>query len=312
MITTMEKRKFIRFSALILAILLAFSTLSFVSCDKDGGAATKLSFSEANSTDEMKALDGKKVSIIGYMSTLSPVNGQFMYLMNMPYQSCPFCVPNTNQLSNTLAVYAKNGKKFEFTDLLIRVEGVLEFGDYTDEYGYEYSYRIKDATYSKVDTSELNEEFLLWQQLAQTGVVADVYAMYDYLHFLCFWGTYSVEFSSGKDYIYASDVKYFLEEDGSQFNYGMKEGYFEGLIERIEAVDKTAFKDLVKNIEKAKALADEARAAYLNGEYEIVKEYSSTFGDGRNQYRMKDHEEYDKRLTEIYKEFANWLSEWEV
>ena len=134
----MRKKLIVKICAVSLALVLML--LSLASCGGAAGVADgevkKLSFSEANSVDQMKKLDGQKVSIIGYMSTLSPVNGEFMYLMNMPYQSCPFCVPNTTQLSNTLAVYAKDGKSFEFTDLLIRVEGVLEFGDYTDEYGY--------------------------------------------------------------------------------------------------------------------------------------------------------------------------------
>ena len=302
-----------RIIALAMAALTLISALSLVACkDKGNDFGTTLSFAKANSIEEMKKLDGQTVSIVGYMSTLSPISGKFMYLLNLPYQSCPFCEPNSTTLSNTIAVYAKDGKKFEFTDRLIRVEGTLEFGDYTDEYGYNYRYRIKDATYREVDTSEMGDHLKLWQQLASTDVISDVYSMYDYINFLCFWGTYSVEFSSGKDYIYASDVKYFLEEDGAQFNYGLQEGYFDGLIKRIEEVDKTAFKTLTDNIKKAKELADEARAAYLNGEYEVVSEYSGAFGDGRQQYRMKDHEKYDKKLSEIYKEFANWLSEWEV
>ena len=137
----MRKNLILKTCALVLALLMALGC--FAACGEDNvsdeGGVVKLSFSEANSIDDMKKLDGKTVSIIGYMSTLSPVNGEFMYLMNMPYQSCPFCIPNTTQLSNTLAVYAKNGKSFEFTDLLIRVEGVLEFGDYTDEQVLEHA-----------------------------------------------------------------------------------------------------------------------------------------------------------------------------
>ena len=302
-----------RMIAIALAALTLISALSLIACeDKGNDFGTTLSFAKANSIEEMKKLDGQTVSIVGYMSTLSPISGKFMYLLNLPYQSCPFCEPNSTTLSNTIAVYAKDGKKFEFTDRLIRVEGTLEFGDYTDEYGYNYRYRIKDATYREVDTSEMGEHLKLWQQLASTDVISDVYAMYDYVNFLCFWGTYSVQFSDGKDYIYAADVKYFLEEEGAQFNYGFKDGYFDDLIRRIEEVDKTAFRDLTNNIKKAKTLAEEARDAFVNGEYETVTEYSNTFGDGRTQYRMKDHEKYDKKLSEIYKEFANWLSEWEV
>lgn len=271
-----------------------------------------LSFSQANSVEAMKTLDGQNVNIIGYMSTLSPITGNFMYLMNLPYQSCPFCVPNTTQLSNTIAVYAKDGKSFDFTDRAIKVEGILEFGDYTDEYGYEYAYRIKDATYTEVDTSEISEKLQLWQQLASTEVISDVYNMYEYVNFLCFWPSYTAEFSEGKDYLYPSDALGFITTEGAQFNYGYAENYFENMIATIEEVNATEFSDLTANIEKAKALADKALAALENSEYTIGEEYSDTFGDGRNQYKMNDYEAYQKEMEEIYGEFANWLAEWEL
>ena len=306
------KIKMIKVTSLLLALLLVFSSVVLTSCGKEGNAK-ELSFSEANSITEMEKLDGEKVAIIGYMSTLSPVNGAFMYLMNMPYQSCPFCVPNTTQLSNTLAVYAKDGKSFEFTDLLIRVEGTLEFGDYTDEYGYEYGYRIKDATYTKVDTSELGEKFLLWQQLAQTGVVADVYAMHEYIYFLCFWGQYTAQFDEiGSDYLYPENALMFVKTEGAQFNYGYVDGYFDNMVRRIEEVDKEAFSALIDNIRKSEALAKEALADLENGKYSYQNEYSGTFGDGRVQYKMDKYDEFATRTQAIFSEFSSWISEWEI
>lgn len=301
-----------RFISLLLAVLLTCSALVLSACGNAEDEVYEISFSEANSLEDMKKHDGNRVSIMGYMSTLSPVDGSFIYLMNMPYQSCPYCIPNTTTLSNTIAVYAKSGKKLEFTDLLIRVDGVLEFGDYTDEYGYEYSYRIKDATYSTVDSSELGDEVKLWQQLAASGVVADVYSMYDYINFVCFWGTYTASFSGGSDYLYPTDVEMFLKADGAQFNYGYKDGYFDGLVARILEVDKTAFTPLVENIREAEALAADALAAYEAGEYEAVGEYSGNFGDGRTQYRLKDYAEFEERSSAVFSFFASWLAEWEL
>ncbi len=316
-----------KFLSIILTIALLLCSLSFslllVSCGDDGSTPSgdngkdkdgvfELSFAEANSLEDMRAHDGNKVSVVGYMSTLSPVNGKFMYLMNMPYQSCPFCIPNTTTLSNTLAIYAKDGKKFEFTDLLIRVEGTLEFGDYTDEYGYQYSYRIKDATYTKVDTTELGDRFLLWQQLAQTGVVSDVYSMYDYINFLCFWGNYTAQFDGGQDYLYPDDALMFITTEGQQFNYGYKEGYFSGMISRIEEVDKEAFADLVANIRRAEALANKALSDLQNGQYDKVAEYSGQFNDGRTQYKAKSYDYFMSEMEALFLEFSMWISEWEI
>ena len=271
-----------------------------------------LSFSQANSIEAMQKLDGQEVNIIGYMSTLSPITGNFMYLMNLPYQSCPFCVPNTTQLSNTMAVYAKDGDSFEFTDRAIKVVGTLEFGDYTDEYGYEYAYRIKDATYTEVDTSEMGEKLQLWQQLASTDVISDVYNMYEYVNFLCFWPTYTAEFDSGKDYLYPTDAIYFVETEGAQYNYGYADGYFEGMIATIKEVNATEFNDLIENITKAQALADKALTALKNEEYTTTAEYADVFGDGRSQYIMNDNATYEAEMEAVYTEFAEWLAEWEL
>ena len=310
----MIKNLFVRAVSLALALVISLTCLA--SCGNNNVSAdgvVKLSFTEANSVEDMEKLDGKKVSIIGYMSTLSPVNGEFMYLMNLPYQSCPFCKPNTNELSNTIAVYAKNGKSFEFTDLLISVEGVLEFGDYTDEYGYEYSYRIKDAAYKKVDTSELGEEFVLWQQLAQTGVVSEVYStMYNYLFFVCFWGTYTCNIAGVIDYVYPADALDFIKTEGEQFNYGYKEGYFDDMIRRIEEVDPDAFEDLEKIILRAKALAELAVSDLENGKYQKMSEYVNYFGDGRPQYKMDNYDHYDAEMEAIYTAVATWVAEWEL
>ena len=300
--------------SLILACCIVL--FAFASCgNNNGGGAivgNTLSFSQANSVEAMQQLDGQQVNIIGYMSTLSPINGSFMYLMNLPYQSCPFCVPNTTQLSNTMAVYAKNGDSFEFTDRAIKVTGTLEFGDYTDEYGYEYGYRITDATYTEVDTSEMSDKMRLWQQLASTDVISDVYNMYEYVNFLCFWPTYTAEFDSGKDYLYPTDAVYFVETEGAQYNYGYQEGYFDSMIKTIEEVSSIDFTDLVENIKKAQSLAERAYADLKAEAYATTGEYSSLFGDGRSQYKMNNADEFDKEMTAIYREFAQWLAEWEI
>ena len=299
-----------------LILVSCLAVFMFVSCSNDNGGdetmGNTLSFSQGNSVEAMQKLDGQQVNIIGYMSTLSPINGSFMYLMNLPYQSCPFCVPNTTQLSNTMAVYAKNGDSFEFTDRAIKVTGTLEFGDYTDEYGYEYGYRITDATYTEVDTSEMSDKMKLWQQLASTNVISDVYNMYEYVNFLCFWPTYTAEFESGKDYLYPTDAINFIETEGAQFNYGYAEGYFDSMIKTIEEVSTTDFITLVENIKKAKSLSERAFADLKAEEYATTTEYSGLFNDGRSQYKMNNADTYEKEMEAIYREFAEWLAEWEI
>lgn len=299
---------------LILMLCLAMLVPVLCGCGKqEKEEPTKmLSFSQAQSVEEMQTYDGQKVTIIGYMSTLSPISGDFMYLMNLPYQSCPFCVPNTTQLSNTMAVYAKDGQEFEFTDSAIQVTGVMEFGDYTDEFGYEYGYRIKDAEFSEVDTSDMSEKLKLWQQLASTDVISDVYSMYEYLNFLCYWPSYTAVFGDGEDYLYPTDALHFIQDDGAQYNYGYVEGYFDGIISEIKSVNETAFDDLVANIENAKIFAANALSELEAGNYTQVDEYGGSFGDGRRQYKMNYSDDLEAEMETLYRAFSEWLSGWEL
>lgn len=307
-------------TAALLALIMLLSVVAMTGCGKESGPSTHLSFSDTN-LDDMKKLDGQTVTINGYMSTLSPISGAFMYLLNLPYQSCPFCEPNSTTLSNTIAIFAPEGKKFEFTDRLIRVTGTMEYSSkgYTDEYGYNYSFRIVDASYEVINTSELGAHLKLWQELAATGVISDVYAMYDYINFLCFWGTYTATMSDGsKDYLYADDLSYFLYNEGAQFNYGYQSSFYDNMIAKIEAVDKTAFADLVNNIRQAQTFAQQVQTAIANEEYSFVPEYSTdasgslVFGDGRYQYQMNNADVYQATMNNLYKTFATWLGEWEV
>ena len=130
---------------------------------------TELKFKDTIKTSELKKIDSKKVSMIGFMSTSTPLNGEYTYLMNMPYQNCAFCVPNTDSLVNTIAVYAPEGKSFEFTDVPVRVTGTLEFGSTTDSMGYTYEYRIKDAKLEPADISNLEEDIKIYTALINQG-----------------------------------------------------------------------------------------------------------------------------------------------
>ncbi len=283
------------------------------SCSSAGkNKAAALSFSDKHDIEELNSFDGESVTITGYMSTRLPSSGNYFYLKNLPYQSCPFCVPNTAQLANTIAVYAKPGDVFEFTDRAIRVTGVLEFGNYTDEFGYEYNYRIKDAEYAVPDTDDLDPQIKLWQQLASTDVVAEIYRMYEYVSFLCFWPTYTAQFEERSDYLYPSDISPFYQIDGAQYNYGYQPGYFDSIITTVEGVSSTDFTVLIENIRKSEALASEAIAELEAGRYTAVTEYSSVYGDGRTQYKMDKADEFEARMQATYQEFAAWLATWEI
>ena len=308
-------------------VLAMFSTL-LISCNNEETPnvedATKLSFKAASGYDYLKILDGQTVTINGYMATSSPVDGSFMFLMNLPYQSCPFCVPNTSQLSNTVEIYPKKGESFSYTSQAIRVIGKLEVAEnenepFTDKYGYEFNFKIVDATYTIIKAEELGEDIALWQKIANTDVVNDIYKMYDYVNFLCAWNTYYVNNYTDANgvtqpgyFLYASDAKNFIYKDGAQYNYGYKEGYFDSIIAKIESVDKTAFADLVANIRKAEALANDALAELENKSYTVEYKYVEKFGKEDYVYTLNKGEELQARMNEVYSEFSTWLGSWEM
>lgn len=315
------KKQFIKIIAFCFALILL---LPLYSCGKENGEAIKLSFKSSPDYSYLKSIDGKTVTINGYMATSSPVDGSFIFLMNLPYQSCPFCVPNTSQLSNTMEVYPKKNKAFEYTAQAIKVTGTLmvapsENEFFTDKYGYEFNFKIVDATYSVLTSEEISSELVLWQKLAESDVINDVYKMYDYVNFLCAWNTYFINThvnSQGQTvkgyYLYPTDALNLITKDGAQYNYGYRDGYFDSIASKIEAIDKTAFSDLVDNIRRAEALAQKALGELNSGNYTSEYQYLEKFDNYDYVYTLTSGEELTSEMDEIYKEFSAWLGGWEM
>lgn len=132
-----------------------------------------ISFKDNPSMAELKKYEGEKIKIRGYMATISPLDGSFVYIMNTPFQSCPFCVPNTDTLGNTLAAYAKEGERIPFTEKPVEVVGTLIFEDTTDSFGYGYKYRLEVDKIVEVDEGVLSENAKSYAELAETGFVVD-------------------------------------------------------------------------------------------------------------------------------------------
>lgn len=314
-------------------ILSAVILLSFSACDSDiskGGGEktetsdiTKLSFKQALGYDYLSSLDGKKVTINGYLATSSPVDGSFIFLMNMPFQNCPFCVPNTSQLSNTMEVYPKDGEKFTYTNQAVKVVGTLviapENKPFTDMYGYQFSFKLIDASYTVLKDADMSEELKLWQKFSSTDIINDINEMYNYVNFLCAWNTYKVNSytdENGKTipgyYLYPSDAINFIKKDGAQYNYGFKAGYFDDIIANIKAVDETAFADLIENIEAAKTLAQEALSELEAGNYTCEEKFVEEFNTTDKVYALSKGEELQTRMNNLYYDFSMWLGGWEL
>ena len=291
-------------------LLLSIVAASLCGCSGGGTKAEELKFSDSTSIEVLKKLDGKSVSITGYMATLSPLTGDYIYLMNLPYQSCPFCVPNTQELANTMAVYAADGVKFEFTDRPVKITGKMKIEDYIDDYGYSYNYRIVDAKYEIVDLSNISAEYALYQSLAADGVTAEINAMFDYLLFLCQWNEYTSSYSDENGnlisyYLYPGDVSAILADDGP-YGYADKaaDDYFPGLVKRVEAISKTELGELVEIINEAQSVAEFARGELESGNY--------SYDESMDKFMLTNTEALVSRFQDVYMKFSTWLTSYEL
>jgi hypothetical protein len=188
-----------------------------------------------------------------------------------------------------------------------------------DTYGYEFCCKIVDASYTIIKAEELSADMALWQKIAESDVVNEIYQMYDYVNFLCSWPTYYVNDFTDENgnevkgyYLYAADAENFLYRDGAQYNYGYQEGYFDSIISKIEAVDPSAFADLVANIRKAEALAQEALAELENGNYTSEYQYVEMFGQEDYIYTLNKGEELAQDWSAVYSIFEKWLASLEM
>jgi hypothetical protein len=209
-----------------------------------------------------------------------------------------------------MAVYAAKGTKFDYTDRPVKITGRMELGDFTDEYGYTYNYRIADAGYEVVDLSQVSSDYAMYQAMAEDGVIADVNSMFDYLLFVCQWTEYQ---GSGVDgngqqityYLYPGDVENVLVDDGD-YGYAAQanEDYFPGLISRVKNVGGDSLTELTEIIDDAQDLEQDARNELGEQRY--------SYDEAADKYILDNSDELYNRFYEIYGRFSQWLTKYEL
>ena len=83
-------------------------------------------------------------------------------------------------------------------------------------------------------------------------------------------------------------------------------------INKIEAVDKDAFDDLVANIERANALSILALNELNSGNYTSEYKYIEKFDNYDYVYTLTNGDALSAELEDIYNEFSEWLAGWEL
>lgn len=305
----------------LLAVLMMVSLFGCGS-ETDTAGCEELSFKTTQKYDELKKLDGTKVYIYGYMCSTSPADGSYMYLMNLPDQSCPFCLPNTSQLSNTIAVYPKKGKKIQWnsSSTPIVVVGTLSVSEseeepFTDNYGYTFCFKIVDAAYREMEDSEVTDQMKAMKKIASSGIMTSINNMFNYLDFVCNWPNYYVNSYTDKDgnfhtgyYLWASDALRFLQTDNAQYNYGYADDYFDSLIREAQSLDMDGTDHLIQIIMNAENVAKRAVSDLENGVYTFEKKYVEKFETEDYVYTLTNGETYYAEYQQLYVEFQqSWL-----
>lgn len=285
---------------------------------KDGGTIA-LSFKNAASLDYLHSIDGEQVTINGYLATSSPADGSFIFLMNLPYQSCPFCVPNTSQLANTLEVYPKKGETFGFTTQAVSVTGTLVCATdelFYDDYGYEFSYKLVDADYKILSDDDLSAEMTLWQKIADSGIVTDLYDMYNYVDMCIEWNNYYQDAYVDENGEEVKGFFYYPTDAEDRFNAWYSNyldgSAFDDLAKRLKEFNNDSTDSLVENVKMAKALAQKGQDKITNGDYTFEFRYVEEFDNEDYVYSINGQEELFNEFDTIYAEFADWIASWEL
>lgn len=102
-----------------------------------------LSFSE-----KTKSLEGRAVSVVGFMAPPLKAMGTFFVLTRAPVSLCPYCNSDADWPADIVVVYLSKAETFRQRNRPLVVTGRLEIGSYTDpDTGFVSLLRLVDATY---------------------------------------------------------------------------------------------------------------------------------------------------------------------
>ena len=101
-------------------------------------------------SDKVKSLAGQDVSMTGFMAPPLKAEADFFVLTEIPMALCPFCSSDADWPDNIVVVYLDRAQTFEQANGLIRVNGTLEVGSWTDpETGFVSLLRLVGAKFRR-------------------------------------------------------------------------------------------------------------------------------------------------------------------
>ncbi len=205
-----------------------------------------------NVSERMDNLNGKEVTITGFMAMESPLDGRFIYLTNMPMVSCPYCFPGTNIPIYAIPVIAPKGGSIGFTEEPVTVKGILEVKEKIDRFGYLTPFRINLTSLKIAAVEKFPRSLQEYQMLTSEGINMKVLGIIHKLY------TYTSEDFTDKDALKLEKID--LEE-------------IDALINQVEGYRVDSFEQLVDILKKVKTLSIEINEFIINNEDKKVKSY---------------------------------------
>lgn len=234
----------------------------------------QIRFKDLVEISKLKSYNNKTVTAVGYLSPIMSYDGSFGYLMNLPYQTCPYCMPDDTRITNTLAVFAPEGKSLDYTEAAVVVTGTLKLEDYIDDYGYQYSYRLVDAKIEPADTETVGEKIAIYNLIADKNILANI-----------------------MDAMYAVDYDVFYE-DYIRSGYNVK----------IEKVNVSGVEQAIKDLDELNNDGLKLLSDVAHDTKEIINSVNTSI-DNQDYTAMKTHQ---TKLDNCFNNINQWMCEYEL
>ena len=273
----MKKKVIIIGVIIILSIIIGvIGTLIFININQE---TYTIKFKNLVALEELEKYENKKVQAIGFLSPISPVDGTFAYLMNMPFQTCPYCVVDDERITNTLAVFAEDGKKIEYTESVVMVVGKLKLEEYTDEFGYKYNVRLVDAHVEEITSEEIEEKIQIFNQLADKEILGVMLNNLNELDINIYYDAYTKRY--GESFTSVETRKIINPESISNAITALRE------------LNRTEYDSLLNLAIKMEALIKNTNDLIEKGQYDTLADYT-------------------QELNDCFGEMSTWMGEYEV
>ena len=147
----MNRRTFIANTGLC-ALMPVVSSLSLTAAHaQDAIKLRELYNKDLSYSDYAISMEGKRVSVTGFMAPPLKAESQFFVLTRRPMAVCPFCETEAEWPDDILAIYTKRIIDVVSFNTKIVTRGTLKLGSFTDpDTGFLSRVRLVDASYQRL------------------------------------------------------------------------------------------------------------------------------------------------------------------